>query len=215
MKFEDIKKFLEENKEQEEVKAYLQGLTKVTPEGVQAYLDAEEGKKLLQPKLDSYFTKGLETWKSNHLEKLITDEVTKRTSNKDSKDLEMDQLRQEIQSIKREKLRETLRNSSYKFASDNSLPTDLIDYFIKIESEDDDKGTKSKEATEANLASLKEVWSNHLQKVVNEKLKSNGFNPKDGDKPKTITLEQLKTMSADDIAKLDQNLVTEALKQGN
>ncbi|WP_404443448.1 DUF4355 domain-containing protein [Sutcliffiella horikoshii] len=216
MNLEDIKKFLEDNKDQEEVKAYLQGLTQVTPEGVQAFLDAEDGKKLLQPKLDSYFTKGLETWKSNHLEKLITDEVTKRTSNKDAKDLEMDQLRQEIESIKREKLRESLRNSAYKFASDNSLPTDLIDFFVRVEKDDDDKGTKSKEVTDANLSSLKEVWSNHLQTVVNDKLKSSGFTPKDkGGKSEALTLEQLKTMSPDEIAKLDQNLVNDALKQGN
>lgn len=213
MKLEDIKKFLEENKEDQEVQTYLQGLTQVTPEGVQAFLDTEDGNKLLQPKLDSFFTKGLETWKTNHLEKLITNEVTKRTSNKDAKDLEMDQLRQEIESIKREKLRESLRNSAYKFASDNALPTDLIDFFVRVEKDDDDKGTKSKEVTDANLSSLKEVWSSHLQSVVNEKLKSNGFTPKDkGNNPNSLTVEQLKTMSPDEIAKLDQNLVNDALR---
>jgi hypothetical protein len=49
---------------------------------------------------------------------------------------------------------------------------------------------------------------------VNEKLKSNGFTPKDGDsKPTTITREQLQTMSVEEISKLDQSLVDEALAQ--
>lgn len=213
MKLEDIKKFFEENKDQEGVKAYLQGLSQVTPEGVTAFLDSDEGKKLLQPKLDSYFTKGLESWKGNHLEKIINDELKKRTSGKDDKDLEIDKLRQEFENMKREKLRESLRNESYKFASDNSLPTDLIDYFIKIESEDDDKGTKSREATTNNLNSLKEVWSSHLQTVVNDKLKSNGFNPKDGNNnSKTITKEQLQSMSREEIDALDWEVVSQALQ---
>ncbi|ARK30776.1 DUF4355 domain-containing protein [Halalkalibacter krulwichiae] len=213
MTLEEIKKFLEENKDQEEVKAYLEGLSQVTPEGVTTFLDTEDGKKLLQPRLDSYFSRGLESWKSNNLEKIITDELTKRTSNKDDKDLRYEELERKFQKLEQDKLRETLRNSAFKFASDNSLPTDLIDYFIKIESEDDEKGTKSKEATEANLASLKDVWSSHLQTVVNEKLKSNGFTPKDGDKPTTITREQLQSMSVEEISKLDQSLVDEALAQ--
>lgn len=213
MNLEEIKNWLEENKNDEGVKTFLGEISKPTKEGVESFLETDEGKKLLQPKLDSYFTKGLSTFKEKTMPQIIEDELKKRTSNKDDKDLQMDQLRQEIESIKREKLRESLGKSAYKFATDNSLPTDLIEYFIKIENEDDDKGTKSKEATEANLNSLKEVWSNHLQQTVNEKLKSNGFNPKDGDKKtQTITKEQLQSMSREEIDALDWEVVSEALK---
>lgn len=216
MTLEEIKKFLEENKEQEDVRNYLQGLSQVTVDGVTTFLETDEGKKLLQPKMDSNFTKGLETWKKNNLEKIITDEIAKRNpNNKSPEQLEVEKALAEIERWKTKTIRESVRNEALKFATDNKLPSEVVDYFISLEKDDDEEGTKSKESTMTNLNKLKEVWGNHLQASVNERMKSNGFNPKDGDgKPKTLTLDQLKAMSSDEIAELDQSLVNEALKNG-
>ncbi|WP_158735145.1 DUF4355 domain-containing protein [Alteribacillus sp. YIM 98480] len=218
MNLEEIKQWIEANKEDQEVKDYINGIApekEITVDGVNEFLDTDEGKKLLQPMLDKYHAKSLESWKSKNLEKIISDELQKRTSDKDDKDIAMDEMKKEIEAIKRDKLKESLRNSSFKFATDNSLPTDLIDYFIKIESDDDETGTKSKQATEENLNTFKEIWSNHLQTTVNEKLKSNGHEPKGGnnENKKSITFEQLQSMSTEEIASLDQDVVNEALKQ--
>ena len=46
----------------------------ITPEVIGNFLDGEQGKKYLQPKMDAYFSKGLDSWKANNLEKLINDE---------------------------------------------------------------------------------------------------------------------------------------------
>lgn len=147
--------------------------------------------------------------------KIIEEEIRKRTTGKDEKDLQLESLKAEIEKIKRDKLRESLKNEAFKFASENKLPADLIDYFIKVESDDDEEGSKSKEVTMSNLSKLKDVWTNYLQQSVSERMKSNGYTPKDGDKkPTSLTIEQLKSMSADEIAKLDQKLVNEALKNG-
>jgi len=43
---------------------------KVTKEDFEKFLATEEGRKFLQPKLDSYHSKGLATWKENHLSRL-------------------------------------------------------------------------------------------------------------------------------------------------
>lgn len=45
MTLEELKKFLEENKDNQEIMGYLRGLI-LTPEGVAAYLDTAEGKKI-------------------------------------------------------------------------------------------------------------------------------------------------------------------------
>lgn len=213
MQLEDIKKFFEENKDQEDVKGYLQELSQVTVDGVTTFLESEEGKKLLQPRLDSYFTKGLETWKGNHLQKIIEDEIVKRNpDNKSPEQLEVEKALAEIERWKSKTIRESVRNEALKFATDNKLPSEIVDYFISLEKEDDEEGTKSKESTMANLSKLKNIWSTSLQTVANEKLKTNGFNPKDNEPPVTLTKEQIMNMSSAEIAKLDQKLVNEALK---
>lgn len=208
MNLEDVKKFIEENKSNQEVQSYLQGLSQVTPDGVSTYLESEEGKKLLQPKMDSYFAKGLESWKSNNLTKLLEEEFKKKFPDKDEKDLQLESIKAELESIKTEKLRESLKNTALKFATENKLPVELTDYFIHLDTE------KGEELTIQNLNKLKETWTSNLQILVDEKLKGNGFEPKfKGTPPQTITFEQLKSMSSEEIAKLDQNLVNEALKQ--
>ncbi|MDQ0268663.1 hypothetical protein [Cytobacillus purgationiresistens] len=44
-------------------------------------------------------------------------------------------------------LRESVRIDALKFDSDNKIPTDIIDYFVTLQEDDDEEGTKSKEST--------------------------------------------------------------------
>ena len=74
--FDEVKKYLEENKDTDEVKSLFTGF--IPKDQLESYLDSEEGKKLLQPRLDKYFTKGLETWKANNLKKEVEAEINKR-----------------------------------------------------------------------------------------------------------------------------------------
>lgn len=63
MTLEELRAFIEANKDNQEVQSYLKGLNPITPEGVTSFLDTEAGKKILQPRLEQHFTKGLEAWK--------------------------------------------------------------------------------------------------------------------------------------------------------
>ena len=72
--FEQVQEILTSNEEL--AKKVTSSL--LTPEVITGYLESDEGKKLIQPKMDSYFSKGLDTWKNNNLQKLIDDEVAKR-----------------------------------------------------------------------------------------------------------------------------------------
>ena len=73
MTLEDVKKYMEENKSSDEVKAYLQGL--VTVEGVQMFTQNEDGKRWLDSERDKHLNKGLDTWKANNLQKELDKKI--------------------------------------------------------------------------------------------------------------------------------------------
>jgi hypothetical protein len=191
MNLQEIKKFFEENKDNAEVKAYLEELSAVSIDKVKGFLDTDEGKKLLQPRLDQHFTKSLETWKNNNLQKLIDEEIKKRYPDEDPKDKTLRELQRKIEQMEKEKLYESLKNKALKIATEKKLPVQLIDFMI---GEDEEK-------TISNISQLEEVWNSQLQALVDEKLKSSGTNPGDGNPPTTFTKDQLNNMSIDEINK--------------
>jgi hypothetical protein len=127
-------------------------------------LDTDDGKRLIQPRLDSYFTKGLETWKQNNLESLIDEEVKKRYPEKTPEQIEIEKLRKQIEDAEKARNRETLVNKALKVAKEKNLPDGVIDFFIG----DDEKTTK------ANLAKFEEVYSKGVQAAIDEKFKNSG-----------------------------------------
>ncbi|MEH7346463.1 DUF4355 domain-containing protein [Bacillus sp. JJ1532] len=171
MDLQAVKTFLEEQKNNEEVKAYLQGLSQVTPEGVKTFLDTDEGKRLLQPKLDQYYTKGLDTWKSNHLQKLIDDAVSKATNpNETPEQKRIRELEEKIANSEAESLRKELKANALSQLSEKKLPTFLVDYLI---GNDEDTMTQ-------NLTKFEEVWNGQVQTVKDEILKDNGTTLEEG-----------------------------------
>jgi hypothetical protein len=186
LNLEQVQEFLEANKENGEVKGYLGKLSTPSIEGVKGFLESnDEGKKLFQSLSDAKVTQGIESFKKNNLSKLIDEEVKKRFPEKDEKDIELENIKAELAKMQSEKTRESLTNKAIKFANEQKLPLDLVDYFI---GEDEEKTT-------GNLTKLKEVFDNHLQLLVDEKLKAGGTNLQDGDKPVTLTLEKINGMS--------------------
>ncbi|MGZ0086349.1 DUF4355 domain-containing protein [Caldibacillus thermoamylovorans] len=203
MNLEDVKKFFEENKDNEEVKAYLQGLRSVSVEEVQKMLvENEELKKFFDSEKDKHFSKGLETWKRNNLQKLIDEEIKKRFPEADPKDVKLKELEAKIQQMEQEKLRESLKNKALTLATEKKLPIQLIDYFIG----------QDEESTLQNLAKFEEVWTQNLQALVDEKLKTSGVNPKDSSaKTQTFTREQIEAMTPEEIQK-NWDLIKDQLK---
>lgn len=193
MNLEDVKKFFEENKDNEEVKAYLADLRKVSVQEVQQMLvENEELKKFFDSEKDKHFSKGLETWKQKTLPKIIEEEIAKRFPQADPKDLKLKELEAKIQQMEQEKMREALKNKALTIATEKKLPIQLVDYFI----------AQDEETTLQNLAKFEEVWTSHLQALVDEKLKSTGVQPKDtAQKAQTFTREQIKAMTPEEIQK--------------
>ncbi|HCU7417068.1 TPA: DUF4355 domain-containing protein [Staphylococcus aureus] len=169
MNIEEVKSFFEEHKDDKEVKDYLKGLKTVSVDDVKGFLDTEEGKRFIQPELDRYHSKGLESWKEKNLEDLIEQEVRKRNPEQSEEQKRISALEQELEKRDAEAKREKLRSNALGKAQELNLPTSLVDRFLGDSDED----------TEQNLKSLKETFDKYVQKGVESKFKSSGRDVKE------------------------------------
>ncbi|HDC9456132.1 TPA: DUF4355 domain-containing protein [Staphylococcus aureus] len=169
MNIEEVKSFFEEHKDDKEVKDYLKGLKTVSVDDVKGFLDTEEGKRFIQPELDRYHSKGLESWKEKNLEDLIEQEVRKRNPEQSEEQKRISALEQELEKRDAEAKREKLRSNALGKAQELNLPTSLVDRFLGDSDED----------TEQNLKVLKETFDKYVQKGVESKFKSSGRDVKE------------------------------------
>lgn len=169
MNIEEVKSFFEEHKDDKEVKDYLKGLKTVSVDDVKGFLDTEEGKRFIQPELDRYHSKGLESWKEKNLEDLIEQEVRKRNPEQSEEQKRISALEQALEKRDAEAKREKLRSNALGKAQELNLPTSLVDRFLGDSDED----------TEQNLKALKETFDKYVQKGVESKFKSSGRDVKE------------------------------------
>ncbi|HHW5316410.1 TPA: DUF4355 domain-containing protein [Staphylococcus aureus] len=169
MNIEEVKSFFEEHKDDKEVKDYLNGLKTVSVDDVKGFLATEEGKRFIQPELDRYHSKGLESWKEKNLEDLIEQEVRKRNPEQSEEQKRISALEQELEKRDAEAKREKLRSNALGKAQELNLPTSLVDRFLGDSDED----------TEQNLKALKETFDKYVQKGVESKFKSSGRDVKE------------------------------------
>ncbi|HAR4835025.1 capsid assembly scaffolding protein Gp46 family protein [Staphylococcus aureus] len=169
MNIEEVKSFFEEHKDNKEVKDYLKGLKTVSVDDVKGFLDTEEGKRFIQPELDRYHSKGLESWKEKNLENLIEQEVQKRNPEQSEEQKRISALEKELEKRDAEAKREKLRSNALGKAQELNLPTSLVDRFLGDSDED----------TEQNLKVLKETFDKYVQEGVESKFKSSGRDVKE------------------------------------
>jgi polyhydroxyalkanoate synthesis regulator phasin len=172
MNLEEIKQYLNENKDNEDVKAYLGELSAVSADKVKGFLNTDEGKRLIQPDLDRYHNKSLESWKTNNLESIIEEEVRKRNPEKTPEQLKIEELEKKIQDAENARIRGELVNKAFKVADEKALPKDVIDFFIG----------ENEEKTLENLSKFEETYTAALQKAVDERFKTGGREVPGGDK---------------------------------
>lgn len=178
MDLQEVKTYLETNSQDAAVVEYLSELKKPTAEVINSYLDSQEGVKLLQPRLDSHFSKGLQTWKDNNLSKLIDEEVAKRNPGETPEQKEIRELKAQLEQDKAERLKEKLTNVAMKKADELGLPLDLVQHFI---------GT-DEDSTNSNLENFNSAFQTALQTQVNSKFKQNGRDVKNyGDNKQEIS----------------------------
>lgn len=167
MTIEELKKYVVENKDNEELKSYLQGL--VTVEGVQKYLtESEEGKRWIDSEKDKHLAKGLDTWKTNNLQKEIDKKILELYPEETPEKKQLRELNVKIEKMESEKQREVLKNKALTIAAEKKLPINkVIDLLI----------AEDEESTVSNIGKFEEIFGSSVQAAVEERLKGNGYTP--------------------------------------
>ena len=168
MEFTEIIEALKGFEGSEDFENYISG--QMNADRVNKYLDSDDGKKTIQPKLDSYFSKGLETWKNNNLDNLVSAKVKELYPDADPKDTEIAAMKAELEKLKAEAARKDLTNRAITTATEKGLPLDIVDYFVGAD----------EKTTDDNIARLEKAFTEALNSAVTEKLKSNSYVPPDG-----------------------------------
>lgn len=171
MEIENVKAFLEENKDSEEVKQLFGDFRKVSVQDVEELTQSDkELRSWLDSQKDRHFSKGLDTWKENNLESFITEKYNERHPVQAPQDIEIDRMKKQLADMEREKQYGELKNKALTFSNENDLPANLIDFFIG----DDEESTIN------NLKQLQEESLVYIQRQVDKRLRDNSYEPPGG-----------------------------------
>lgn len=193
LNLEMVKGFLESNKDNEEVKQFTQSF--INSESVESFLGSDEGKKILQPRLDKHFTKGLETWKSNNLQSLIDAEINKKFPPETEEQKQLRAMQQKLDAIEKEKTIATIKAEAIKELTSKGLPVAVADYFV----------TDNLESTRDRINTFADEFANAVKAEVDNRLKTMGGTPKNhgsGDQQGTLTKDQLLEMDYNERVKI-------------
>ena len=186
MEFNEIVESLKTFEGTEDFENYIGGF--VTADRVSKFLETDAGKQFIQPTLDKYHNKGLETWKTNNLDKLVNEKVKELYPEADPKDTELAKLKADLEAMKAESVRKDLTNKALTVATEKELPIDLISYFVGAE----------EDSTTANLEKLETAFNAAVEKVVTKRL-GKSHKPDAGDDSQELTPEEMASMSIEDI----------------
>lgn len=168
----ELIKDIEDDKDVDETLATSELATKFG--GLEAFKQKintdKEFKSFIDSLKDTHLSKGIETWKTNNLQKLIDEKVKELYPEDDPKDLELKKLQQQMEDMKKETLRKELTNKALKKMTDEGLPTDLVDFLVGAD----------EETTTKNIDLFKEKFTSKLETTVKERLKDNSYTPPAG-----------------------------------
>jgi hypothetical protein len=142
----------------------------LTLENFKAKMSDGEFKSFIDSLKDTHFNTALETWKKNHLQKLIDDAVSKANPQETEEQKMIRELRERIEKTEAESAKKDLRAKAIQIANDKKVPLKLVDYFLG----------QDEETTTKNFNSFNEIFNSSLSSAIEEKLKG-GYKPPTGD----------------------------------
>ena len=205
--FLEVKTYIEQNKNTEEIKNYLQGINNLSFDGVKNYLESDEqGKGYLQSYADSKVTKGIESFKQNNLSKLVDEEIRKRNPSTDPKDIEIQELKKQFETIQRESVKKDLELKTSKLISERNIPVEFLPFVIG----------GNEETTMSNLTGLEKVLGDYSKAVRGQILKDGAYTPrKNFDSNTTVNPYAKETRSLTKQMELEMSNPTLALQFRN
>ena len=197
MNLEEIKKYLDENKDNKDVIDFMKSIQQpITRDAVEAWCHDGDGRSWLDRNCDIYATKAVNTARENAIAKFkaeelpkIIDDAIKAKSNEGltPEQMQLKELQAQLDAMKAEKEQAELLNANIGKLKNNGLDTGLAKY---IKSDDD-------------ITFFKELISNSVQAGIKEKLGNSNYKPvsSTGD-VNAITKEQFNKMNYTEKLKL-------------
>lgn len=168
MTIEEIRAYLEENKDSEEVKQLFGDYKQISVQDVEDLTQSDKDlKSWLDSQKDRHFSKGLETWKQNNLESFITEKYNELNPVKSPHEIEIENLKKQFAEVEREKLHETLKNKALTVATEKGLPTSSVKFFLG----------EDEASTLQNLETYENDLRGYGQKMVEKTMKKNEYQP--------------------------------------
>jgi hypothetical protein len=136
MTVEEIRAWLSENKEKAEVVAFITEITPKTQIGAETvapYLETDDGRKLIQPLIDSAVSKGVKSFKEGHYEKdlkaAVAAEILKINPQETPEQKQIRELRETVEKSEGARARDNLRRQIVEEAAKLGVPAWWVDDF--------------------------------------------------------------------------------------
>lgn len=190
---EQMVSYLEENKSNEDLKPVFEKFStkeEIDIEKAKTFIEQnEDGKKYLDSLKDKHFSKGLETWKQNNLDKIVQDKLKELNPQLSPEQLKIKELEDKFNQAQREIMNEKLRVKARDIAREKELPFNVIENLLG----------EDEETTQRNLETFETTWKEAIQAEVEKRMAGNGrkvHNDKEGN---TLTMEDVEKMTEAEI----------------
>lgn len=130
-------------------------------------LKQDFAKPVIQPITDSHFSKSLETWKANNLDKIVNERVETLFPNETPQAKQMRELQAQINQINQEKSKAEMATKTLTWLSEEGLDPSFARF---LQGQDE-------VTTRANISDFKHQYTTALNGTVDQKFKQFGHNP--------------------------------------
>lgn len=194
---EQVKVFLEANREKDEVSDYLkqfQTEKELNTEVVNAYLDTPAGMVILQPRLDSFATKAIKTHDEKQAPVLeakikqgINEAIARMHPEETLEQKQIRELRENMEAMQKESEAKELKNKILYKAKEMNVPMELVNGF-----------PYPSEEHFVNAATIyNKLLTKEVEKQINEKIAASSYKPKTGDRSEENKVDLSKLTTAD------------------
>ena len=168
---EDETDVLDTLKEQEEIKGLIKpfDVEKITLEDFKKVItENKEIKGYYTSEKDRSVSKGIETFKSNNLQKLIDEELKKKSNEGLSEEaIQLKELQAKFEALEKEKMRSELKGKYTKLLTEKGLNSELVDFVFN----------EDEEIFNSNVDKINSILQNSINSKTNEILNNNEYIP--------------------------------------
>lgn len=168
---QQVQEFITTNGENQEVQSYLNGFRKEPSlDDFKSKAESDENfKSYINSLKDSHFSRSLETWKANNLNKLVEAEMLKKNPKLTPEQLEIQDLKQKFADMEKAKARAEQMAKYKDVLSEKKIPSKMVDFLLN----DDET------VTEANISLFEESMKSYIDEAIKAKFDGNVHIPSD------------------------------------